>query len=285
MKIIEAFQSINRACVKHQSYMAAYEHILSDFCGKKVVFIEVGISSGGSLEGWKNFFAPGSKIIGVDFNPTMQTTLENEGFEIFIGDQADPLFWKNVFREVGPIDILLDDGGHTNEQQIITLRSAIPHVNDGGLILIEDTHTSYMASFMNPYRYSFINYAKLCIDIVNDRFYSLNRYRNQGLIKENIKGVSFFQSIVCFYKDRSQCYISKEIFFGNSDQQSKAMPTDFREKDLEIASWKKSLKNIYTKYFAKQLANTSSAKQIKSVFYFNKSLYRKNRSMKSYFKN
>ena len=63
-----------------------------------------------------------SKIIGIDFNPTAKKW-EKQWFEIYIGNQADLEFWKNFFEKVGKIDILVDDGGHTNEQQVQTLHS------------------------------------------------------------------------------------------------------------------------------------------------------------------
>jgi hypothetical protein len=51
------------------------------------------------------------------------------------------------------IDILLDDGGHTNLCQIVTVNESIPNINDGGKIIIEDVGTSFMKSFGNPARY------------------------------------------------------------------------------------------------------------------------------------
>ena len=69
-------------------------------------------------------------------------------------------FWEGFFDKVGKIDILLDDGGHQNRQQIITLSEAINNINDDGTIVIEDTHTRYFRKFGNPSRHSFINYSK-----------------------------------------------------------------------------------------------------------------------------
>ena len=40
--------------------------------------------------------------------------LENDKFDIFIGSQSDPIFWKNFFKIIGNVDIILDDGGHSN---------------------------------------------------------------------------------------------------------------------------------------------------------------------------
>ena len=61
-------------------------------------------------------------------------------FKICIGDQSNPVFWKNFYKKFGKIDILIDDGGHTNLQQITTLMESINHINYGGMIVVEDTH-------------------------------------------------------------------------------------------------------------------------------------------------
>ena len=42
--------------------------------------------------------------------------MEKFGFEIFIEINQIRVFGK-IFIKVGKIDILIDDGGHTNEQQ------------------------------------------------------------------------------------------------------------------------------------------------------------------------
>ena len=55
------------------------------------------------------------------------------GFEVHIGNQSDPNFEK-IFEKVGKIDILIDDGGHTNEQQIVTFLNTFENIKDGGLI-------------------------------------------------------------------------------------------------------------------------------------------------------
>ena len=65
------------------------------------------------------FLEKNARIIGIDLNPNAKKW-EKEGFEIFIGNQADPDFWKRFKSQVPSIDILLDDGGHTYIQQIVT---------------------------------------------------------------------------------------------------------------------------------------------------------------------
>lgn len=90
---------------------------------------------------WRDFFGPQARIIGVEFNPDAKRW-ESDGFEIHIGDQSDVEFWKDFYNKTGPVDIILDDGGHSNEQQIVTVAQSASHINDGGVIIVEDTHNS-----------------------------------------------------------------------------------------------------------------------------------------------
>ena len=59
-------------------------------------------------------------------------------------------FGKNSYNKIGKIDILLDDGGHTDLQQTQTLISSINKIKENGIIAIEDVHTSYLTEFGNP---------------------------------------------------------------------------------------------------------------------------------------
>ena len=118
---------------------------------------------------WREYLGPQARIIGIDLNPEMKQ-LEADGFHIEIGDQASPAFWRNFFTKVGSIDVLLDDGGHSNEQQIVTVYCALDHIRDGGVILIEDVHASYLERFGNPSPRSFVNWCKNQIDMINQRF-------------------------------------------------------------------------------------------------------------------
>ena len=156
-KIKNSFIKSKYLSNKHLNYFDVYDDLLKDYIGKKIIFVEVGVLNGGSLFMWRDYFGPAARIIGIDLNPAAKK-FENDGFEIFIGDQEKPEFWNNFFKQVGKIDILLDDGGHTNNQQIITTQNSIENINDGGLLIIEDTHASYMKEFGNPSDKSFVNF-------------------------------------------------------------------------------------------------------------------------------
>jgi hypothetical protein len=131
MKTIDAFYNSPYSSIKQSSYFYVYDQLFKKFIGEKVTFVEIGVLNGGSLFMWRNFFGPKARIIGVDRNPSA-IVWRDFGFEIYIGDQADPDFWKSFNASVGNIDVVLDDGGHKYLQQIITVEKLVENINDGG---------------------------------------------------------------------------------------------------------------------------------------------------------
>ncbi len=202
-RLFQIYKNLKRVSLKSNTYFQAYEELFSGYVGKEIIFAEIGVMHGGSMFMWREYFGNKAKIIGIDLHPNAKE-LEKHGFEIFVGSQSDPNFWKNFYNKVGKIDILLDDGGHENNQQIITLNESIPNIKDGGIILIEDTHTSYSKRFGNPSKYSFINYSKYLVDVVNSRFPS-DEIKKNNEFRKKIFSVLFYESMVAFKIDKRKC--------------------------------------------------------------------------------
>lgn len=123
-------------------YFEMYHRHLAKFVGKDVHVMEIGVYSGGSMEMWRSYLGPKSRVTGVDIEPVCKS-YENEFTKIVIGDQGDPAFWKKTLADLPPIDVLIDDGGHTPEQQTVTLEQVLPHLKPGGVFICEDIHNRY----------------------------------------------------------------------------------------------------------------------------------------------
>jgi len=115
-------ENIGRLIHKWKHYFEIYDRHFSRFRGTDVHVVEFGVSQGGSLQMWKEYFGLNCKIFGVDINPDCKA-LEEDQIEIYIGDQEDRNFLKSLAKTVPRIDILIDDGGHTMRQQKIPLKS------------------------------------------------------------------------------------------------------------------------------------------------------------------
>ena len=112
-------QNDKRLIHKWQHYFEVYDRHFSKYRNKEVVILEIGVSQGGSLQMWKDYFGDKAKIYGIDVNPNCKD-LEEKNIKIFIGSQSDRKFLNEVKKQIPPIDILIDDGGHTMVQQIVS---------------------------------------------------------------------------------------------------------------------------------------------------------------------
>jgi hypothetical protein len=126
---------------KWNHYFDVYHRHFQKFIGKEVHVVEIGVYSGGSLEMWKQYFGAKSRIYGVDIEPACKS-YEDEVTRIFVGNQADRNFWCRFRADVPKVDVVIDDGGHSPEQQIATLEEILPHMQPGGVYLCEDVHGS-----------------------------------------------------------------------------------------------------------------------------------------------
>ena len=225
-KLFQIYKNTKYVSLKCNTYFQVYEELLSKYINKDITFVEIGILHGGSLYMWKEYFGSKARIIGIDLHPNAKK-LEEDGFEIFIGSQSNIDFWKNFFSKVGNIDILLDDGGHENHQQIITMSEAIPHGNDDGIIITEDTHTSYFKNFGNPSKYSFMNYSKYLIDVVNSRFPS-NEIKKNNEFRNKIYSISFFESMVAIKIDSRKSIENTDL---NNETKNLENINDLRNND------------------------------------------------------
>ena len=191
----------HRCIDKWIHYFPIYEQWFSPYRDKEIVFVEVGVQNGGSIQMWHDYFGKDAKIVGVDIDERCKQ-FEDADKNIFIeiGSQDDPEFWR-AFKEKYPrVDILLDDGGHISSQQITTFREMFPHIKDGGLYLCEDCHTSYWQDWNGGLKKpdTFIEFTKNIIDELNaltskEALPSTYNTRNMG-------GLHFYDSVVVVEK-------------------------------------------------------------------------------------
>jgi Methyltransferase domain len=158
----------DKSLMKLDSYPDAYHRHLSRFQGSPVTVVEIGVLGGGSLQMWRTYFGPDTRIVGVDIDPECREHA-GDGIEVHIGDQADRAFLEDLVGRVGPIDVVIDDGGHEKEQQITSFEVLFPALSPTGVYACEDLHSSYLPSFGasrggRPHEGSFVSYTKSKID-------------------------------------------------------------------------------------------------------------------------
>jgi hypothetical protein len=147
-------------------YFELYHRHLSKFVGREVHVLEIGVYSGGSLPMWREYFGPKCQVYGVDIEEACRV-YENDWTSISIGDQADRGFWKRFKHQHPRIDVLIDDGGHEAEQQLVTLEEMLPHLRPGGVYLCEDVHGE--RNRFNAYVHGVAAHLNTCLPKPGDR--------------------------------------------------------------------------------------------------------------------
>lgn len=198
------YSNKGRLIHKWKHYFEVYDRHFSRFRGQPIVILEIGVSQGGSLQMWKDYFGPNAKIYGIDINPKC-SELEEENIKIFIGSQSDRCFLRNIKEQVPPIDILIDDGGHTMRQQIVSFEELFTHIKDDGIYLCEDVHTAYWLQYGGGHKRmgSFIEYSKNFIDYIN-AWHSKQHSLKVNEITKSVFSAHFYDSIVVLEKRRME---------------------------------------------------------------------------------
>ncbi len=202
MNFLEKYftENKNRRIFKWHHYFEIYERHFEKFRNKDVSILEIGVLHGGSLQMWKEYFGSNAKIYGVDINPKCKE-FEEKNVEIFIGSQSDRNFLREIKTRIPKIDILIDDGGHTMEQQITTFEELFEHVDENGVYLCEDLHTSYWEEFGGGYKNpnSYIEYSKNFIDYIN-AFHSKNESLKVNSFTKSAHSLHYYDSVLVVEK-------------------------------------------------------------------------------------
>lgn len=70
------------------------------------------------------------------------------GATVFAGDQGDPATLESFIAAYGTdFDIIIDDGGHTMQQQMLSLQLLWRAIKPGGIYFCEDLETSWVPAF------------------------------------------------------------------------------------------------------------------------------------------
>ena len=117
---------------------------------------------------------------------------------------------------------------HLNEQQIVTVSESVNNIKNNGLIVTEDVHSSYLRSFGNPFKFSFINYSKYLVDVVNSRFVDL-QFKRKNELRKKIFSISFYDSIVVF-KINSKKSLDSVVIKNNEKERQGVF--DYRTSDF-----------------------------------------------------
>ncbi|MDP2924711.1 MAG: class I SAM-dependent methyltransferase [Candidatus Omnitrophota bacterium] len=187
------------------------QHYQKHFCHlrkQKLNILEIGAGGeedpargGNSLRMWKRYF-PNSVIYSIDIYD--KALLQEKRIEIFRGNQNDPRFLKDVFNNIGSLDIVIDDGSHINEHVITAFKTLFPLLNNGGIYVIEDLQASYYPEYggdsenlNNPN--TTMNFFKSLTDCLNHVEF-LKAGCVPSYFDKNIIAIYFYHSLAFIFK-------------------------------------------------------------------------------------
>lgn len=186
---------------KWPHYFPIYTRHLERFRGRSVKVLEIGVYRGGGLDLLSRYLGPDADLVGLDVDEAAVRAARGR-YPVVLGDQADPDTLRALDAEHGPFDIVIDDGGHTMRQQIVSIETLFPLLVDGGVYLVEDCHTSYWPAFGGELAEpgSFIEWSKRRVDDMNSRHHrGIDR---TSVWANDLDGLHAYDSVVVFEKQR-----------------------------------------------------------------------------------
>ena len=208
---------------KFHHYFEVYERHFNKFKNQEITIVEIGVFQGGSLQMWRSYFGPKAKIWGIDIDPRCKL-LEETNTNVIIGSQEDEKFLKSIHEITGPIDILIDDGGHTQKQQIKTFQILFDKIKTNGVYLCEDVHTSYWLAYGGGYKRmgTYIQFTKKLIDKLN-AYHSEEHKLQVDQFTKTTKSIHYYDSIAVIEKGEITKPTSKmtgNFSFQNNDKKT-----------------------------------------------------------------
>jgi hypothetical protein len=132
--------------LESHGYVKYYDQLFSSFRNDDIKLFEIGIARGRSHLMWTYYF-PQGHIYGIDTEADeLSRYLEFRGqhldrLHMEQMDQADSAALKAFAEENGPFDVVIDDGSHKAEHQILSYETLLPFTKK--YYVIEDLHPGY----------------------------------------------------------------------------------------------------------------------------------------------
>lgn len=125
-------------------YTAPYSLFFEPLKHRPIKFAEIGVFRGASLVAWRNFFSE-ARIYGYDNDIPNLEYIASKGIpNLFLdtmnaGNEASIHQKLTEATQDGELfDVILDDASHDPPDQCAVIRTALPFLKKGGLLIVED---------------------------------------------------------------------------------------------------------------------------------------------------
>lgn len=179
---------------KPNHFFDLYERYIKPESCRKI--LEIGVSKN-SVAFWKEYF-PNAEIFGLDCTEKAAEYAEDR-VKILVGNQKNMGFLDREVLPNGPFDLIMDDGGHYMDEQMVAFRRLYNSVAKGGWYAIEDLGSSYWPNFGGGYGNpnTTISLLKSVIDQLNFSYHDV-----RFLDFPYVESMHFHDSI-CFVEKKS----------------------------------------------------------------------------------
>ena len=192
-------------------YTPHYQSHFEKLRNNSLNLLEIGIggyddpvAGGNSLRMWKAFF-PKGRIYGLDIYD--KSRHDENRIKTFRGSQIDEQFLIGIVKEIGKVDIIIDDGSHVNDHVISTFKILFPMLDTNGIYVIEDTQTSYWdtaagqqwgGSTLLDASHTTMNFLKGLIDGLN--YEEFIHHYEPSYFDRHVVGMHFYHNLVFIMK-------------------------------------------------------------------------------------
>ena len=191
--------------LKWSNYGDIYDKHFAPYRDQQINILEIGVLKGGSMRIWEKYF-PRANIFGIDIVEECKQ-YESDRTKIFIGDQSDVSFLRNVKAKIPRVDILIDDGSHRAKDQKATFEEMYYHVRKPGVYLIEDIEQNYWKNKDKDSPDNFMTHMKNKIDEMNIRRTMSRKLAmsypfkdNQVRFTNSTNSITFYDNVIVLEK-------------------------------------------------------------------------------------
>lgn len=200
------------------NYTEVYVNYFAPLRHQSIKFLEIGIFQGNGVRLWEEYF-PNADLHFIDITFANLRYFSDRSHYHLANQESVEDLTRVIHETGGQFDIIIDDGGHTMRQQLVSFMTLFPHLKSEGLYVIEDLHTSYWKEYggggtiQSPKSGpgTFINFLKDLVDEVNfigARTGSANHYdeipaeikKELNSFREQIYSIHFYDSLCVILK-------------------------------------------------------------------------------------
>ena len=200
----EIFYKLKLLSKKWENYFEIYDKWFPQYIGKHPHLMEIGVAHGGSVEMWLKYFDNDVTVHALDINKDfLDHKFDGADVRYSCVHQGSHEHWDSYLKDNPKFDIIIDDGSHVMNDQIVTLNRLFKHLNDGGIYIVEDTHTSYWSGYDGGFKKqdTFIEYVKNLIELLHaPHMPGVTPPPELLEMFPNLKSVTFYNSVVIIEK-------------------------------------------------------------------------------------